>query len=552
VSGRLSRAARTLRTLAHVPPTRIAHRALALARAPLFETAAYRRLLAAAPPAAVVRPAPWGGGGDADAGRRILEGRFAFLGEPEARLPGDGWRPAGRSHLWLFHLHYFDWLDDLLALPGEEAARAARAHVGDWIAAHPWPDRLAWHPYPLSTRIHAWLRHSGRLLGGAPDSLREAFSVSLGRQAAHLRRTPELDVRGNHIVRNLKALVAAGTCVEGARALADGALGPLRRELDEQVLPDGMHFERSPSYHAQVLADLADTADALRAAGAAPDWLEEAVARMAAALRFLRRPDGLLPLFNDGEVGTAAGLDRLEARLPPGPAAAALPDAGYFGLGRRDGLLAILDAGLCGPDWLLAHAHADALSFEMSAGGEPLVVNSGTFGYQVGETRSRLRGTAAHSTLALDGADSAEVYGTFRVGRRPRRVAARPSPGRIEADHDGWRHLGLAHRRTLASADGGRRLEGRDALEGPGAARRPDAAARFHLHPSAAVEPAAGGALLRTAGGRTVRFACDRPVRIEAGVYSPRFGELLASACLVADMPAGAGDAVGWSFALDP
>ena len=32
----------------------------------------------------------------------------------------------------------------------------------------------------------------------------------------------------------------------------------LASELDEQVLADGMHYERSPAYHCQVLADLID------------------------------------------------------------------------------------------------------------------------------------------------------------------------------------------------------------------------------------------------------------------------------------------------------
>jgi len=32
----------------------------------------------------------------------------------------------------------------------------------------------------------------------------------------------------------------------------------VRRELEEQILPDGGHFERSPMYHAMVLEDLLD------------------------------------------------------------------------------------------------------------------------------------------------------------------------------------------------------------------------------------------------------------------------------------------------------
>src|SRR2546429_6431909 len=35
-------------------------------------------------------------------------------------------------------------------------------------------------------------------------------------------------------------------------------LALVRRELEEQILPDGGHFERSPMYHAIVLEDVLD------------------------------------------------------------------------------------------------------------------------------------------------------------------------------------------------------------------------------------------------------------------------------------------------------
>ena len=55
---------------------------------------------------------------------------------------------------------------------------------------------------------------------------------------------------GNHLLENGIALAFTGACFEGpdaARWLATG-LGILREQLPEQILADGMHFERSPMY----------------------------------------------------------------------------------------------------------------------------------------------------------------------------------------------------------------------------------------------------------------------------------------------------------------
>jgi len=257
-------------------------------------------------------------------------------------------------------------------------------------------------------RVYAWLAHGPFLLDGACDGFGERFGASLHRQVGHLTRVVERDVGGNHLIKNLKALIAAGH---------EEALEELEREVSRQILPDGGHYERSPSYHLQVLCDLMDIRELL----ACPPWLDGAIGRMGAALAVLRHGDGKLALFNDGDEGNPALLAAVD-RLAVAPASV-LDDCGYYRLESGDSVV-IMDAGRCCPDDLPAHAHADTLAFEMSVGGNRLVVNCGTYAYQDAAWRNRLRGTAAHSTVTIDGLDSAEVYGAFRLGRRPRKVTA--------------------------------------------------------------------------------------------------------------------------------
>ncbi len=543
-----------LRTLAYLPPRQVAHRIWRRARGPWLASPLYARLLLAERPVVLPRlfpPSLWPG--DGEGGRRILMGTIRLLGRDRPLRETAHWRAAEESPLWRFTLHYFEWLADLEAVGTEEAAARARALVEDWMAAHPRPGGEAWHPYPLSLRVFSWLRHGPFLLAGAPDAFRRAYATSLDRQVRHLVRVPERDLGGNHLLKNLKACLAAAVCMPAREGDLEPALAEFEGQVGAQVLADGCHYERSPSYHLQVLCDLMDIEALLGAAGKAPDWLGHTVREMAGALAFLRHGDGRLALFNDGTEGERAILETVEriaggAARPP----AELSAAGYYRLSAGPTLV-LMDAGICCPDELPAHAHADTLSFEFSVGGQRVVVNCGTYAYQDAGWRNRLRGTAAHSTVTVDGLDSAEVHGVFRLGRRPREVAGvRRQDGAtsiIEGRHDGYRHLGLVHHRRLAIDSGGRRIDGADRLEavgrGGGGHRL---AARFHLHPGVEARQEGERVSLRLEnGGIWIFEAPGHTPRLEESVYAPRFFEMHRTRQIVVETR---DPEIDWSFRI--
>jgi uncharacterized heparinase superfamily protein len=96
-----------------------------------------------------------------------------------------------------------------------------------------------------------------------------------------------------------------------------------------------------------------------------------------------------------------------------------LPDSGYSRVEMGDAV-ALIDRAAVGADYLPGHAHAATLSFELSLFGQRVIVISGTSVYGSGEQRQLERGTAAHSTVVVDGENSSEVWGGFRVARRAR------------------------------------------------------------------------------------------------------------------------------------
>ena len=217
-----------------------------------------------------------------------------------------------------------------------------------------------------------------------------------------------------------------------------------------------------------------------------------------------------------------------------------LGESGYIRVaGPR--LVALLDVAPIGPDYQPAHGHADTLSFECSLDGHRLVVNSGTSCYGTSAERQRQRGTSAHNTVVIDGEDSSEVWGGFRVARRARPFGLAVREGReviVACSHDGYRRLRgrPVHRRQWTIDD--RSLLVEDDVSNPQAS----AQARFHIHPDVQIEPGgeAHEGRLRLPSGQRVRWIAEtgRPA-IEPSTWHPRFGAAIPNHCLVVALDGG-------------
>ncbi|HEY2374026.1 MAG TPA: heparinase II/III family protein [Gaiellaceae bacterium] len=333
-------------------------------------------------------------GGEPPRDAEPVTGAYELWASPafEASSPPDASTRLGR-----FHRQYGD--DALAAARAGDVAEARRL-VATWIQAHPPHRGDAWHPYPLSTRVGNWVA----ALTLVPELASPELSRSLWRQLRRLEQNVEDDVLGNHVIRNARALVLGGAAF-GAPELTRRGIAIVRREVPEQILRDGGHYERSPAYHLVVLRDL------LEIHAVSPhSWLAEAIDRMRDFAAALARPDGAPALFNDGTVDAP----RLE--LPePREGLSVLGDSGFVVV--RDGPLWLaFRCGVAAPRFLPAHAHADALSFQLWWRGRPVVVDPGTFTYEPGADRDWLRSTRAHSTVVVDGRDQFRLWGAFRSG----------------------------------------------------------------------------------------------------------------------------------------
>jgi uncharacterized heparinase superfamily protein len=443
------------------------------------------------------------------------------------------WHDPAITRLARYHLHYFEWVDDLAAQAAlgerERAYQSFRRLVRSWLAAN---ERIAgdgWHPYTISLRCVNWCRAASIFAAEltADAAFAEQLAGATVTQLRFLARNIEFDVRGNHIIENCRALIAGGVAFSGSEAdrwLSHG-LEILRREVAEQVLADGGHFERVPSYHVVVTRDLLQIAQWLRRNRDVPSWLADAVRRMLRFLDAIIMADGRLPLFKDTTYDSpdphallAAGADffgdlRYGARLT-----LFLPQSGYAIFRPVEGASLIVDVGPPCPDYLPAHAHADMLTFELCVGGRRVVVDSGVYTYQAGEWRDYFRATRAHNTVEVEGENQSEVWSSFRVGRRAKPHAVRVTATSVSAEHDGYERLPSAvrHRRTISMV--GRAVVVVDRLSGRGEV---SAASFIHLHPDCDPPPVA----ITTFGADSERW--------EPSWYSERFGEKRPNRVLV-------------------
>lgn len=476
---------------------------------------------------------------------------FRFLNVTGSVRTASDWDDPARFRLWRYNLHYFDDLN------AEEACARVVWHrvlIARWIAENPPRAGTGWEPYPTSLRIVNWIKWEFACqLRGEPVLDRSALD-SLAVQTRWLLKKLEIHLLGNHLWANAKALIFAGAFFSGPESkfwLRKG-LKILERELPEQILPDGGHFERSPMYHAILLEDVLDMINLSQVAPACFDSelvsrLHTTATRMLHWLRVMTHPDGQIALFNDAAFGVAAryvAIAEYAQRLavPVDQRALsmieALPDSGYVRL-QNERVVVICDVAPIGPDYLPGHAHADTLSFEFSLDGQRVLVNGGTSTYEPGAERREQRSTAAHNTVVVDGQDSSEVWGSFRVARRARPFGvswgSEAGGAWLEASHDGYLRL---PGRVIHSRRWGLKLDGlsiEDRLKG----RFGDACATFHLHPcvtALVVEKSRSVDLLPPGGNAKIKLLCEPSSDIcsEPSTWHPEFGPGVSCTMLMA------------------
>ena len=248
-----------------------------------------------------------------------------------------------------------------------------------------------------------------------------------------LQKNIEWEIMANHLFSNAVALIYFGlyfNC-DQSRDVLDLGIKILSDEIEEQILKDGGHFELSPMYHRLMMIDLIGllimfNIFQLKKTQEIDKTIRSILPNMFKFLCALSHSDTLTSHFGDSvqddkfklfEIRNelfALGIDVDTARQD---SIQHFAISGYSRLTNRYFDVIYNHANIVS-SYQPGHAHADTLSVEISHGGYPIFVNSGTSTYAIGDVRSYERSTLAHNTLVFDGKNSTDVWGSFRVGRR--------------------------------------------------------------------------------------------------------------------------------------
>jgi len=461
--------------------------------------------------------------GDRQRGEALLAGQFS-VGSETISLKDLDFAAIGASGPLAEQLQGFSWLRDLSAAAArEKGARLAEAMVGRWLLAHGTKVDEAWAPQLWGERILFWAAYAPYILSSNDSGYRSALLNTFARGARHLDGNADKAAAGVDRVTAWCGVVAAGLLVQGGvPRVARGEAG-LVRALSTAQFDDGGLISRSPFEQVRLVDRLGMLRGCyLAAKQIIPDGIEAAGQASLAALHGVTMGDGALSSWQGCGPGEAARLTAVIEGC--GLRARPLRQARGWGYQRMSalGTIVVVDAAPPPPQKSADQGSASTLAFELSDGGQRLVVNCGGPGPLPTELSQELvqglRTTAAHSTLVLADTNSTNILADGSLGKGVEDVAIDRTEdndsSRFEASHDGYvRTFGLIHKRSLLLGNDGKELRGADQLSAKGRKKIRESAAyavRFHLAPGveATITADGMGAILRSKGAPPWNFRC--------------------------------------------
>lgn len=316
----------------------------------------------------------------------------------------------------------------------------------------------------ISIRIISWLWAINWLSPGNyfNNQQGEKIRLSIYEQTKYIyKHLQKREFPNNHLIGEAVGLVIVGIlfpAFKEAEEWKNNGLKILEEQMVKQVFDEGMDKEQAFDYH-RFVVDFYTLVLILCRKYNVPTskTMWDKLEKMYEVLLYALRPDRAYPMIGDDDNGrviklsediskfavaalsTGAvlfkrgdmkwisggfqeesfwllGMDGYKEfeslpSFPPSKTSYFFSDAEQYimrsGWGKGD-LYLYFDSGMQGLGDA-GHGHADALSFELFAYGNPLIIDSGTYSYNGSQKwRNYFRGTSAHNTIVIDGVDQAE------------------------------------------------------------------------------------------------------------------------------------------------
>jgi uncharacterized heparinase superfamily protein len=367
----------------------------------------------------------------------------------------------------LSRCHHLLWLGQAYLIKGDEKyANEIVEQIEDWIQANPLMYSINWTcSMEVAIRAVNWMYAVNMIIASpaVTDSFSKKLISSLYAHGYFIYRNLEkwYPYSANHYAANVVGLLFLGLLFEQRKEGKTWYLfaeDEYYSEVRMQVLPSGVHFERTTSYHRLVTEFFLYSYLLLQRTGRTiPVDIKSRVESMLKFVMHIIRPDGSIPLIGDNDDGMLLpfcknNISDLRYLLSVGAIAFTnsnfyyhskgyTPDC-FFLLGQitlpqnitnlsNDCRLPVIIYGDAGFGLLRkseyyvffnnngfscyannrritnsTHTHADHLSFELSYAGIPVIVDPGTYVYTSDPVaRNKFRSTKAHNTVIFNQTD---------------------------------------------------------------------------------------------------------------------------------------------------
>jgi hypothetical protein len=320
----------------------------------------------------------------------------------------------------------------------EKYAKEWIFEMRDWIrknkkGTYPDEQEFAWKAFVVSFRLNHWSGYFNLFLNSpnfTPAFLME-FLNSYSEQGNYVMAN-YTDI-GNHRLYEALHLMYAGSTfpeMKEATAWRKSGVTVLNQEIAKQVLPDGVQFELSPSYHIGTIKIFLDALKIAKMNATDQEFplsYRNLVEKMVVAVGKYSFPDYTFPLYGNSFLTNKAVMlksykdwiqvfpdnqaieyyasEGASGKLP-GDLSTSLPNAGFYAFRNGWNLNSTIMQIKAGPPASF-HAHPDNGTFELWVKGRNFTPDAGSFVYanvgnQENAKRDWYRSTKAHQTLTLD------------------------------------------------------------------------------------------------------------------------------------------------------
>ena len=521
-----------------------------------------------------------------------MEHRFEYLGSGKVHMPAIRWHEDFKSgNSWkkgVFYLkqrrstakgadikvpwelsrgHHMLWLGEAYLLTRDEKyAIEVVDEIGDWWNENPFMYSVNWTcTMDVAIRAVNWMYAVGMVIDSpaVSDAFVENFYLSLYQHAWFIYNNLERTIpySNNHLFSDLAGLVYLGLLfkeTKKGKQWLHYAQNALYDEIRCQVLPSGVHYERSVSYHRLMTEMVMSSLYVLKRDGVdIPADIEYRAGSMLSFISSYTKANHLSPVIEDNDDGRFLPFVRRDFRqhdylldsssaenriiavgVEPIPfafcsATKLYPDAGHAVLRFQDAFLFVTNGEQSsyetGRQTVGTHTHNDKLSFELALGEEDIIIDPGAYVYTPDPVRSNeFRSTRKHNTVIVDGEEQNVITpkNVFLATKNSRSTQFRLcSETCIEGRYRTFEG-GLDHYRRIELGNGGVFIT--DALQKEGADH--SAVFSFHLAPDMRVWREGQAIKMETkAFLLEILFGGEVDVEVEDDTVSPSYGVLVPS-----------------------